>query len=400
MKQINETRIQNTLNYINSYYDTHKECPTYRDILEECKYSSLSLVHSDIKRLKERGILVEGEFQQIKLKKQKQESLYKYSYPYLMMTDAFNNIDRLYDDEKMLLEAQDLYLKGEFLKCVDLCKKIIATFNDESTIFGAKFTLCCAGLYLGKDEYWKDFFKMMITYTPKDEGEKMEKEMTAYYLSSILGSNEKIPSWIAEGRFYKLRKDAYPLVNLLYIGYVMKENPSTPPSLLEPLCAIAFLNKLDLCQVCMDLYLAISYHYVGNNSEYFDAHLRNAVKTCLKHGWLTPLSQMKKSLGMAMEPIIERYDESLVNQISNLNKQMKVGFNSIYSSLVGENQLRDLTFREIEIINFVRLGRSTKEIANKLYLSVDTIKYHLSSIYLKLGVSGRSELKKKIKNFL
>ncbi|HKU28308.1 MAG TPA: response regulator transcription factor [Candidatus Sulfotelmatobacter sp.] len=51
-----------------------------------------------------------------------------------------------------------------------------------------------------------------------------------------------------------------------------------------------------------------------------------------------------------------------------------------------------LTSREMEIISEIQSGSSNREIANKLAISEETVKRHLSNIFAKLGVSSRLEL--------
>lgn len=48
-----------------------------------------------------------------------------------------------------------------------------------------------------------------------------------------------------------------------------------------------------------------------------------------------------------------------------------------------------LTDREVEVLNLVTEGRSSKEVAQKLYLSKRTVDFHLARIYEKLNVSNR-----------
>ncbi|MHC5362046.1 LuxR C-terminal-related transcriptional regulator [Myroides sp. LJL110] len=53
----------------------------------------------------------------------------------------------------------------------------------------------------------------------------------------------------------------------------------------------------------------------------------------------------------------------------------------------------DLTQREIEVLQLIWQGDSNKEIAEKLFLSVHTIKYHVSNLYTKLDVNTRRQVR-------
>lgn len=51
---------------------------------------------------------------------------------------------------------------------------------------------------------------------------------------------------------------------------------------------------------------------------------------------------------------------------------------------------RELTPREREVLAFLTEGKTTREIAAELDVGEGTVKCHLSSIYVKLGVSNRT----------
>jgi DNA-binding CsgD family transcriptional regulator len=51
-----------------------------------------------------------------------------------------------------------------------------------------------------------------------------------------------------------------------------------------------------------------------------------------------------------------------------------------------------LSRREVEVVQLVALGRSDEQIARQLYLSANTVRAHLYSIYSKLGINSRKEL--------
>lgn len=57
-----------------------------------------------------------------------------------------------------------------------------------------------------------------------------------------------------------------------------------------------------------------------------------------------------------------------------------------------ENRQEQLSKRELEVHALVAEGLRNKEIAERLFISEATVRHHLSSIFGKLGVSGRLEL--------
>jgi DNA-binding NarL/FixJ family response regulator len=55
------------------------------------------------------------------------------------------------------------------------------------------------------------------------------------------------------------------------------------------------------------------------------------------------------------------------------------------------SMLPELTTRELEILGWVAAGSSNGRIARELYVTEQTVKFHLSNIYRKLGVANRTE---------
>lgn len=60
----------------------------------------------------------------------------------------------------------------------------------------------------------------------------------------------------------------------------------------------------------------------------------------------------------------------------------------------GSNQF-GLSSREREVLEMLALGLSNQEIADKLFVSLNTVKTHLSNIYMKLDVKRRTQAIKK-----
>ena len=50
-----------------------------------------------------------------------------------------------------------------------------------------------------------------------------------------------------------------------------------------------------------------------------------------------------------------------------------------------------LSRRELEVLGLVAAGRPNRAIAEELFIGLDTVKRHVSHIFIKLGVANRTE---------
>lgn len=63
-----------------------------------------------------------------------------------------------------------------------------------------------------------------------------------------------------------------------------------------------------------------------------------------------------------------------------------------------KSNIEVLSIREIEIIKYIAIHMSNQEIADKLFISLNTVKTHLKNIFLKLEVDSRSKAVSKVKD--
>jgi DNA-binding NarL/FixJ family response regulator len=82
-----------------------------------------------------------------------------------------------------------------------------------------------------------------------------------------------------------------------------------------------------------------------------------------------------------------------VRQVFNQSLFIGPGFreSSPYSGTNGNGRGTELTKREMEILGLVAQGLSNSRVANLLWVTEQTVKFHLSNIYRKLGVGNRTE---------
>ncbi len=63
----------------------------------------------------------------------------------------------------------------------------------------------------------------------------------------------------------------------------------------------------------------------------------------------------------------------------------------VLSRLDERARREDLTDREMQVLQLIVKGRSNKEISSALFISEDTVKFHLKALFMKLGVQDRTE---------
>ena len=110
---------------------------------------------------------------------------------------------------------------------------------------------------------------------------------------------------------------------------------------------------------------------------YSDDHTLASVKETLPAGYvLKPFHE--NMLKVAIEMALNTYYTVIkphLSQLEDLNTEL----------------IDPLTRRELELLKLICKGLTNKELANQLFLSINTIKTHLKNLYLKLEVKNRAE---------
>ena len=114
----------------------------------------------------------------------------------------------------------------------------------------------------------------------------------------------------------------------------------------------------------------------------FDALQAGADGYLLKN---TPLKTIKKGLLQILKegaPISPTVAKKVINYFNPKLARKRDGF-------------EELTTREIEVLQEMSDGLATKNIAEKLFISIDTVRYHTKNIYTKLQVNSKLDAVKK-----
>ena len=98
---------------------------------------------------------------------------------------------------------------------------------------------------------------------------------------------------------------------------------------------------------------------------------------------------------------LEASEDELTSAVAALNQGLITGDPLLITPLLSGNTNRaledkdlvveDLTAREMEVLELLSEGLANKQIAYELEISEHTVKFHVSSIYNKLGATNRTE---------
>src|SRR5690606_7126458 len=90
---------------------------------------------------------------------------------------------------------------------------------------------------------------------------------------------------------------------------------------------------------------------------------------------------------------IQRYILAAISSQSILAvlPEKRVSFNDDDESSYSLQQHFGLSNRELEVIQLVVEGLSNQEISDKLFLSVNTVKFHIRNIYVKMDINSRAQ---------
>lgn len=128
-------------------------------------------------------------------------------------------------------------------------------------------------------------------------------------------------------------------------------------------------------------------------SEYIEA-LEMAAEENLLIYFLFDLDQM----GVLLDDVYKRQAAGKTRITDSFMQKFRQAVNSKIKQSKRNPDLC-LSAREIEVLNLIEENLSNQEIADKLFVSINTIKTHLKNIYLKFGVDSRTKAVKKAKEF-
>lgn len=171
--------------------------------------------------------------------------------------------------------------------------------------------------------------------------------------------------------------------------YLIKDNHVAIIALAEKLRPLLIRGKrhMDLCE--LNLLLAMSFYAMKNKEEalhYFDESIK--ITKCRKYYRLIE-DEGERALVLLLEYIkvkgLTPFLKKLVERTRKIAKDYPLYLKKYYG--IEEN----FTQLEKDILSFLEMGKTKEEIAERFFISVNTVKFHTNKIYNKLNASNAAE---------
>ena len=153
--------------------------------------------------------------------------------------------------------------------------------------------------------------------------------------------------------------------------------------------------------ICCDHLLALLAQTMSNLVD-AQSHFEDALAFCRKAGYRTELAWSLYDYANLQYEKEER-DKSLTLLAEALSISTELGMRTLHERVVALKEQAEsqpakapaypsgLTEREVEVLRLVATGKTNREIASELVLSVRTAERHVMNIYRKTGVGSRAE---------
>ena len=295
-------------------------------------------------------------------------------------------------------KAQHFLLKaeGSAKKCGNLMDQIcVAEYRARLAI------------HLGDPVMWNRYFTFICGM--QNHEERVIREIASCIKSKIqmsVGLMSGVPRWIQNGKFgaisdegrYRLVEDhvtyaAFPLVWLTYIEYLLYDADFYRVINGVDIAAKLYgLDQMMLYDSYLWLYKASAWCEIGDLDR-TAKYLSEAVKRLAPDRLWMFGAEFFPTLGENLIPVIEPLGEASVRGYRKFSREYPVKL-EVIRKVISESVFKEpLTEKEQAVARLAALGYKNEEIAGQLYISANTVKYHLANIYKKLNIKNRVELK-------
>lgn len=221
-------------------------------------------------------------------------------------------------------------------------------------------------------------------------------DMCEGFIDAYLGREGKIPAWIAAGNLQesRLHFPSHAFFNIIYGKTLLISG-----QYLKLLGLAGYFHNLAgvfpnlVGQVYTYIYTAAAQHKLWHSRE-AQAALRQAAAIAAPDGVIMPFVENGEHIGDILADLArdDRY-ASFANRVNEAYAAFAPKLAAMREAAEAGDGAARLTARELEIAQLAAEGVTNREIGARLYISENTVKMALKSVFEKLGINSRALLK-------
>lgn len=208
---------------------------------------------------------------------------------------------------------------------------------------------------------------------------------------------DRCPEWLQRGDFSQLPVDARPFALYLYALYL---NATGQPRRMLGVTEAALARPSERGFTIPELYLRImrvNALVALDSREQALELLEHALELAVPYGLFGPFSEQLATMRGALEEVARTRFPEAYKQILKGWKEVFSGWTEIHNRILDKENTKLLTAREYQIALFLVDGKSYKEIADSMHISLASVNYSLQMIREKLGVKKSRDLVRFVK---
>ena len=308
--------------------------------------------------------------------------------------EAENVLLALSGETACLFEMELAYYRGQAKLAQNLARNLLDTAKYKETRLACLQIIALSAVYQGSFLDWTEAHQRIYALASWRPEAAAMKELAIASVRLTFIDLSTVPKWLINGDFDRLPEIGSFQSIFTYIKYLQF---TYKYELALHLTKITLTRKEfrenPVTRSYLELTLAALTHNL-NDDESAKAHIRAALKYILPDGLY---GIMVESLGW-IDSLFDSVmlEDNLINQrttILRIYEQYKAGWIKLGRHIIGEQWTVQLTPREWSALKYVAMGLSTAEISKNMCVSTESVKKYLSSIYHKLNIKGRNDIK-------
>lgn len=299
-----------------------------------------------------------------------------------------------------VMRAEILYQRGNFRDAEMLCQKALymaETRNQTNVYICAMFLMAKIAVFDG--DY--DNMKYILQSIRKKISASMEDNMGCMadlcdgWLYMMLDKCNGMPGWLKNEKMIEEKSSVFTLAisNVIYAKYLLINQEYTKfLGISGQMLGSTRIYHHMMYEIYLYLYIAVANEKIGNRVK-AAKFMNEAISLAEPDNFFLPFVENYPYIKDIFVPDSEKshYIE-FMNQVHLLYKKHEKEFKTVLSSYK-EDMDYGLTNRELQIAKLAAKRYTNKEIADQLYIAVGTVKSNLKTIFAKLNIKARSELK-------